>query len=36
MREVGTSDFYVIPADSPEEIQAKLLTRRDGTDSSAL
>src|SRR5207253_7985593 len=25
MREEGTSDFYVIPADSPEEIQAKLL-----------
>ena len=25
MREDGTSDFYVIPADSPEEIQAKLL-----------
>src|SRR3989442_8618548 len=25
MREDGSSDFYVIPADSPEEIQAKLL-----------
>jgi len=25
MREDGQSDFYVIPADSPEEIQAKLL-----------
>src|SRR6266566_2871661 len=25
MREDSTSDFYVIPADSPEEIQAKLL-----------
>src|SRR5262249_34426751 len=25
MREEGQSDFYVIPADSPEEIQAKLL-----------
>jgi exodeoxyribonuclease V alpha subunit len=25
MREDGTSDFYVIPADDPEEIQAKLL-----------
>jgi exodeoxyribonuclease V alpha subunit len=25
MREDGTSDFYVIPADTPEEIQAKLL-----------
>src|SRR2546427_2135116 len=25
MREDGPSDFYVIPADSPEEIQAKLL-----------
>ena len=25
MREDGISDFYVIPADSPEEIQAKLL-----------
>ena len=25
IREDSTSDFYVIPADSPEEIQAKLL-----------
>ena len=25
MREESTSDFYVIPADSPEDIQAKLL-----------
>src|SRR6266478_3599331 len=25
MREEGNSDFYVIPADSPEDIQAKLL-----------
>ncbi len=25
MREAGQSDFYVIPADTPEEIQAKLL-----------
>lgn len=25
MREEGSSDFYVIPADSPEDIQAKLL-----------